>query len=261
MWLSAGTLYQRGARLIGSVLFGFLQYGLFYALAYFAIVEVTAGLAAVIAASAPIFTLVFAGAARIERLTRWGVLGAAVSFSGIAILFGAWAGKEIPVLYLLAAVGTVVVGALAAIIFKLLPPVNPHAMNAVGMLSGALFLLALSFLAGEKAILPPDINTWAAFLYLVLPGSVFLFGLFLFVLKRWTASAVAYQNVLSPIVTILLSAWLLAEPVTERLFLGSALVLAGVFIGSLAQAARSGTELHLNEKPVAESLKVPCSPC
>jgi len=103
--------------------------------------------------------------------------------------------------------------------------------------------------------------TWAAFLYLVLPGSVFLFGLLLFVLKRWTASAVAYLSVLSPIVTILLSAWLLAEPVSERLFLGSALVLAGVSLSSLAPAARSGTEQHLNEKPVAERLKVPCSPC
>ena len=141
----------KGRALIGAVLFGFLQYGLFYALAYFAIVEVTAGLAAVIAASAPIFTLVFAGAARIERLTRWGVLGTAVSFSGIATIFGAWAGKEIPILYMLAAVGTVVVGALAAIIFKLLPPVNPHAMNAVGMLSGALFLLALSDLATKPS--------------------------------------------------------------------------------------------------------------
>ena len=177
------------------------------------------------------------------------------------IIFGSWAGKEIPVLYLLAAVAAVVVGALAAILFKLLPPVNPHAMNAVGMLSGALFLLVLSFLAGEKAILPPDVNTWAAFLYLVLPGSVFLFGLFLFVLKRWTASAAAYQTVLSPIVTILLSAWLLAEPVSERLFLGSALVFAGVFLGSLFPSARRKTENRLKERPADTGLKVPCSPC
>ena len=74
----------RGRALAGAVLFGFLQYGFFYALAYYALIEVPAGLMSVVAASTPIFTLLFAAAARLERLTWQGMLGAAVAFGGIA---------------------------------------------------------------------------------------------------------------------------------------------------------------------------------
>ncbi len=58
-------------------------------------------------------------------------------------------------------------------------------------------------------------------------------------MKRWTATGVSYQSVLSPPLTIALSAWLLQEPLTGGLFLGGALVLAGVYLGALAQDRRA----------------------
>ena len=251
----------RGRALAGAVLFGFLQYGFFYALAYYALIEVPAGLMSVAAASAPIFTLLFAAAARLERLTWQGMLGAAVAFGGIASIFSEWAGIQIQINYMLAGVGAVIVVSMAGVVFKLLPPVNPHAMNGVAMLTGALFLLSLSFATGEEAVLPVGFNTWIALLYLVLFGSVAVFALFLFVLSRWTASGVSYQAVLSPVVTILLSVWLLAEPISNRLILGSALVLAGIYLGSLSPAAKPGTRSGSDERPARIMKEAPCDPC
>jgi drug/metabolite transporter (DMT)-like permease len=106
-------------------------------------------------------------------------------------------------------------------------------MNAGGMLTGTLMLLGLSLAYGEAPVIPNDPVTWAAQLYLVLPGSLGLFALFLFVLKRWTASGTSYQTVLSPIMVITLSAWLLGEPLTVGLFFGGTLVMAGVYLGAL----------------------------
>ena len=244
-----GFPLPRGRALAGAVLYGFLQFGVSYALTYHAMLQVPAGLQSVIIASSPVFTLLFASAARIELLTRRGVLGALVAFAGIALLFGERAGKDIPVTYLLSAFGTVIVISLTAVIFKLIPPVHPHSMNGVGMLSGALFLFGLSFASGEEIALPVQFSTWVVLLYLVLFGSVFMYTVLLYVLKRWTASGVSYQTVLSPIVATLLSAWLLAEPVTGRFMLGSALVLSGVYLGSLADAVKTSLGPRAKIKP------------
>ncbi len=59
--------------------------------------------------------------------------------------------------------------------------------------------------------------------------------LFLFVLKRWGASASSYQFVMAPFVAIGLSAVLAGEGVTPITAAGAALVLGGVYLGVLAQ--------------------------
>ena len=230
----------RGRALAGTLLFGVLQFGTGFALVYWALLEVPAGLASIILASIPLFTLMFAFVARIERLRIRGVVGALAAIGGLAIMFREPAGKDIPLAYLLATVGTAACFALAPVVVKAFPPVHLATMNAIGMLTGAVMLLGLSLAYGEGAVIPKDPVTWAAHLYLVLPGSVGVFALLLFVLKRWTASGVSYQTVLSPLVTIALSAWLLGEPLTGGLFLGGSLVIAGVYVGALAPDRHGG---------------------
>ncbi len=229
----------QGRALFGALLFGALQFGIGIGLAYWALVEVPAGLASVIFASVPLFTLLFAFSARLEPLRMRGLAGSLAAMAGIAVMFGERSGTEIPLMFLLAAVGSAASFALAPVLVKSLPQVHSAAMNAVGMLIGTLILLGLSFALREPLAIPKGAVTWAAQLYLVLPGSVGVFVLLLFLLKRWTATGVSYQSVLSPPLTIALSAWLLQEPLTGGLFLGGALVLAGVYLGALAQDRRA----------------------
>ena len=49
----------------------------------------------------------------------------------------------------------------------------------------------------------------------------------------------AYQFVLIPVVTVLVSSWLDGETVTIALVAGGLLVLAGVYVGALAPAGRA----------------------
>jgi len=226
--------FPRGRALAGAVLFGILQFGLGFALAYWALLEVPASLASVFLATVPLFTLLFAFLARIESIRMRGILGALLAIVGTAIMFGTGTGKDIPVVYLLAALGAVVCFSLAPVVVKLYPQIHPAVMNTVGMFTGTLILLGLSLLYGESMIVPRKMETWMAQIYLITLGSVGVFGLILFLLKRWTASGVSYQTVLTPIVTIGLSAWLLGEPLTSGLFVGSIFIIAGVYIGALA---------------------------
>jgi drug/metabolite transporter (DMT)-like permease len=227
-----------GADLRVTVLYGLLQFGIGFGLAYWSLQEVPAGLASVILASIPLFTYLFAFTLRLEPLRLQGLAGSILALAGIAVMFWERAGKTIPPAYLLAAVGFSAVFALGPVVVKASRPVHLAARNAIGMAVGTVVLLAASLISQEPALIPRDAATWATYIYLVLAGSVGLFGLLLFVLERWTASALSYQTVLSPIVAIALSAWLLDEPVSGGLVLGGALVLSGVYFGTRPQATR-----------------------
>jgi drug/metabolite transporter (DMT)-like permease len=228
----------QGRALVAAVIFGALQFSVGLALGYWAMQRIPAGLASMILATVPLFTLLFAAAARQERLSLRGLAGAFIAVAGIAVLVGARATGDVPILRLAAAVGSAACIALTAIILKSFPQVAPASMNAVGMLTGAALLLMLSVLTGEtsqgaSALIPSSAVTWWAQIYLILPGSIGVFGLFLYLLRRWKASTVSYQTVLSPPVTIVLSLWLLSEPLSANLALGGALILAGVYLGAL----------------------------
>jgi drug/metabolite transporter (DMT)-like permease len=101
------------------------------------------------------------------------------------------------------------------------------------MSAGALGLVAAAAIAGDSFSLPDGAATWSAVAYLVTLGSMGVFLLYLYVLRRWDASRAAYSFVLIPIVTVILSAWLDDEPIGLALVAGGALVLAGVYVGAL----------------------------
>ena len=154
--------------------------------------------------------------------------------AGIAAVFWGGAGSSVPLPNLLAAVGTATCFALALVVAKGGPEMHLAAVNAVGMLVGAAILFVLSRIGGEALAIPVLPATWIALLHLAVPGSVGGFGLMLFLLNRLPASVVSYQAVLTPIVAIALSAWLLGERLSWGLAVGAALVIVGVYVGVLS---------------------------
>jgi drug/metabolite transporter (DMT)-like permease len=79
-------------------------------------------------------------------------------------------------------------------------------------------------------------STWVSQAYLVTFGTVGVFGLCLFVLSRWTASATSYEFLLAPVVGVALAAWLFDERIKAGFVIGSILVLVGVYLGALSPA-------------------------
>ena len=222
-----------GRALTGAVLYGTLAIGGAFAFAYYGLVRIHAGLGQTILALVPLATLLLAVLQRQERLRMRALVGAAVALAGIAVMSNATVRDDVPLLSLLALLGGVLCFAEAAILVRRFPPVHPVTMNAVGMATGALLLVAGSLAAQEQLEVPERTETWLAIGYLVPIGSVLVFVLYVVVLRYWEASRAAYEFVLIPVVTVALSAWLDDEPITAELAVGGLLVLTGVYVGAL----------------------------
>jgi drug/metabolite transporter (DMT)-like permease len=229
----------QGRALTGAVLYGALNFGAAFALAYYGFVEVHAGLGQTLLAVVPLATLLLAVLQRQERLRVSGIVGSLLALGGIAVLSQAPLREAVPLLSILALLASALCFAQAAIVVRRFPSVHPVAMNAVAMGAAAVLLVGGSVLVGEPIELPERAETWAAIAYLVVVGSVLVFSLYVLVLRYWSASRTSYTFVLVPVVTVALSAWLDDEPVRLGLVIGGALVLIGVYVGALRQGERS----------------------
>jgi drug/metabolite transporter (DMT)-like permease len=235
--LALRTGPPRGRALQGAVLYGILGFGAAFAFAYWGLQRVSAGLGAVFLATVPLLTFAFALLHRQERF-RWdGLIGGVLAVAGMAVIFREGIGAGVPFGSLLSLFGAAACFAETGIVVKAFPRVHPISMNAIGLGVGGLMLLVLALLYGDTLGVPELAKTWVAQAYLVILGSVVAFTLYVYVLRRWTASAVSYEGVLIPIVAILLAAWLQDEEITWAFAAGSVLVLIGVYVGALRRPA------------------------
>jgi len=227
----------RGRALLGSAVYGALNFGVAYALLYFALLEISIGMCAVIMATVPLFTLISAVLHGQERFTPRGIVGGLLAVAGIGVLSLNSLEADIPLLYVMAAVLGAVAVAESTVVVKGFPRANPVTTNGVGMVAGALLLWVASIVAGESWTTPEEARTWASLGWLVIAGSVGLFYLSLFVIGRWTASASAYVLTLIPVVAVALGALLADEPITPEVVAGAALVLVAVYVGALRRSS------------------------
>ncbi|MFN2388777.1 MAG: DMT family transporter [Actinomycetota bacterium] len=223
-----------GAEAVGAGIWGLMGFGLAYGLLYYALVGLSAGTTSVIVAASPLVTLALAVVHGQERFSLPGILGGCLAIAGIGLVSIRSLGGDLSPRYLIAALLAVVAIAESSVVIKGFPQAHPVTTNAVGMGIGALFLAPTSLVLGEAWTMPRLGRTWLVLVYLVVVGSVGLFGLFLFVIKTWTASASVYALALMPVVAVSLGTVIADEPVTWELLAGTALVIAAVYVAVLS---------------------------
>ena len=224
----------KGRALLGAILYGILGFGAGYAFAYVALLQISAGLAAVIMSLVPLLTFALAFLHGLEQIRLRVIIGGLISIGGITLLFNNQLRVHAPIIYLLAMLAAAVTAAETGVVVKKFPKSHPLVTNAIGMGAGATILLILAVIAKEPLTIPTLSSTWVALGYLVFIGSISMFMLYLFVLAKWTASATSYTFVLTPIVAILVAAWLEKASINLVFLVSSILVIAGVYIGALA---------------------------
>jgi len=226
--------WPRGAMLARTVVFGLLNFGLFFALMYWSLLHVTAGVATIVLASVPLVTLALAVMQRMERFQTRSLVGGVAALLGIGWIAFAPTALDVPLVPLLALLAAVATIGQSIILGKHVSANHPAITNAVAMSAGAALLLTASLAAGETWSWPTLPEARWALLYLVAFGSVGLFALTLLLIRRWTPSAASYAFVVIPVTTMLLEAWIANVPITATALVGAGLVIVGVWFGALA---------------------------
>lgn len=250
----------KGRGLLGAVIYGALNFGGGYSFIYYSLGKVKPGMATVILALVPLFTLIFAILHRQESFHLRALLGTFLAAGGVALVFREQLQSNVPILSLLSLIFGAICISESSIIAKGFPKNNPITTNAIGMFTGAIILFVISLLWHEPRNLPVKAVTWIALIFLILLGSCAFFILVLYILKHWSASTLSYQFVLLPFVAVTASAWLNGEKLNPILLVGATLVIMGVFVGVLYKPKKQG-EAPSPVNPAIEARDVNCSNC
>jgi drug/metabolite transporter (DMT)-like permease len=110
---------------------------------------------------------------------------------------------------------------------------NPYHAMGWQMLIGCVLTSLIVKLTGDYVPLTQiKLESWLQIGYLVLVGSVLAFIAFLYSLKTLPATLSSLYAYVNPVVASLVAAWVLNEPLTSSILIGTLFTLAGVFIVS-----------------------------
>jgi drug/metabolite transporter (DMT)-like permease len=109
-------------------------------------------------------------------------------------------------------------------------PVGVDSVASAGLqqLFGGFGLLLVIAIVAEP--LPhPTGEGWAAWVYLVLFGSVFAFTCYIYALKTLPTTLVMTYSYVNPVIAVFLGWLLIDEPITGYAFAGTVLIIGGVY--------------------------------
>lgn len=223
--------WPRGAALTAAVLFGVVDFGVSLSLLYWAEKWVPSSVAAIVYATIPLSTALFASAFGLEALRPLKVAGSLVGLAGVVVLFSAQLRAALPAVPLAAALVGAVTAALAGVLLKRSSGGSPIAVNAVAHLAGAPLCLLGSLALREEWTWPRSSEAWGSLAYLTVVGSVIAFVAFAYLVQRWPVVRTSFIAVITPVLASVLGAALAHERLGLPAYAGAAIVVAGVTLG------------------------------
>jgi len=196
--------------------------------------RIASGLASILNAATPLFTVLVAHVCTAdEKLTWLKAAGVAVGFAGVAVLVGAdmLGGSGAEVLAQLACLAAALSYALAGIFGRRFRRMGiPPLATAAGQVSAStLMLLPVMLLVDHPWDLAPlHAETWLAVLGIGLLSTALAYVLYFRILALAGATNLLLVTFLIPAVAILLGALVLGEALLPRQFAGMALIGAGL---------------------------------
>ena len=192
--------------------------------------EVPSGLAALVIAAVPLWVVVLRWLGR-DRPARVTLLGVLLGFPGLVLLLlpsGRPAGVPFAGVALVLLAGFLwAVGSYAG--SRLPLPPDALVASALEMVCGGVVLVATGVLVGERLDLSAvSDRSAAAWVYLVLFGSLLAFSSYAWLLQNAPISTVATYAYVNPVVAVVLGSVLLGEVLTAGMLLGGLLVVASV---------------------------------
>jgi len=236
LFLRLSGLGMPGGRQLWTAFFamGFLNNAIPFSLLVWGQTQIASGLASILNATTPLFTVVVAHAlTRDEKMTAGRLAGVAIGFAGVAAMIGpeALAGLGDDLLAQIACLGATLSYAFAGVFGRRFARMGvAPAQTAAGQVTASsVLLLPLVLLVDRPWSLPaPGLEVWASLAALALLSTALAYILYFRILSTSGATNLLLVTLLIPPTAILLGATILGERLAPEHFAGMALIALGL---------------------------------
>ena len=210
------------------ILTGILQLTLNNIAAQVGMLSVSAGMAAVLNYTAPLWTAILAHFALNERLTKIKCVGIFMAILGLYVLMGLQGVEDLGAAFI------IILGAVAMAVSNIVVKLRLTKCDMVQLTTWQMVFGAI-VLVGYSSLFPQGEINWClpAVLCVIYNGalaSALAFFLWNYVLTHIEASSASIATLVAPIVGVLGGVFILGEPFTVHIVLGMALIFAGILI-------------------------------
>lgn len=225
---------------------GFFMTALPFGLTFWGQQFVSSGMAAVLTSTVPFFVVFLAHFFLAERATVTKILGVAVGFAGILLLFMDQLGSGATLAGGLAMVGSALGYGVGNVYSKKFGSgMDPDVTNTVQTMVGTVILGAGSVAFERGYAITFHWKGVAALLFLAVLGSAVAFGLFFWLMQRVPATTISLVAFLIPVISVLLGT-IVGEPLNWGMVAGMVLIFGGMALseGLVARLWHGKTPVH-----------------
>jgi drug/metabolite transporter (DMT)-like permease len=227
---------QRMPRSLGTwsafLIMGFLNNLIPFSLIFWGQTQISSGLASILNATTPLFTVVLAHVlTKDERMTANRLCGVILGFIGVAMMIGleALRNLNLHIVAEFAVLGAALSYAFAGIFGRRFKGMSPL-VTAAGQLTGTtLMILPIALIVDRPWTLsPPSFATWSAIIGLALLSTAVAYVLYFRILAVVGATNLLLVTFLIPVSALLLGTILLGERLEPQHLIGMALIGVGL---------------------------------
>ncbi len=202
--------------------------------------SISSGLAAILTAMVPLFTVLFAHFwTHDERLTRDKLIGIAIGFAGVGILFApTWQqGWKVEFWGMLAVVGAASSYGFSLLVARKYLKGLTHLVASTSQLgAAALMMLPLSLVFDDPLALRPSMPAIVSLLTLSLLGTAFAYILYYWLIHNTGVTRTSLVTYIMPIMGVIWGALILHERLDGSAIVGLVLIISGVLLVSRPSA-------------------------
>jgi drug/metabolite transporter (DMT)-like permease len=241
------------------ILMGFLSFVVSYGLVYWAEQFIPSGMAAVLFAVYPFWVVIFSYIRMPgESIGFYKIFGTFLGFVGIVIIFSdSFSGDFTN--FILGMIAVVLSGTIqawvAVSVKKKGNHLHPLSMNFIPMVIAGVSMIIIAFFTEDLTGIRIGENAVLSILYLAFFGTVVTFTSFYWLIKKINIVILSLIAFMTPIVALILGFFFYNEELSLRYFIGTALVLTGVFwanLGNLVKLRRSSILKMAEEESIGE---------
>ncbi len=236
------------------LLFTFLNFTLCYFLTYWAMKYVYSNLGSILWS---LFPLCVAGMAHFylpdDKLTFQKSMSMVVGLIGTVFLLyeGCMVGDQHVFFGIFAILLSVVLAAWPNVYLKMHHPnINSFHLNAVGMTTSGIIMMAASYFFESGQPIPLDSTNLFALFFLTVPGTVMTWGIYIWLFNHLRVSQISYVAFFPPVIAIAMGWLLLGEKLPLITIIGAGLIILGGFMINYQPEAKGAySEAQLEPVP------------